>query len=1103
MSKTVQFKRGNANVSATYTGAQGEITVNTDDYSLSVHDGQTPGGYVILSSDTSSILGNIEISNQTISGLIQNANIILNPNGAGSVQVDSSIFSSGNVTANYLFANLAFATGINSNYGDSNVTALLAELNNNSIITNATVSAGVFSIPNQIEISQGLSNYANIISLNNRDLAITATDGVSASTIYLWANNQRMSFNTVSNSFDFNFNGQLSATDFTASKNSPVGYSFYSEGQPYSGFSHIAGPPDYIRIMHEGIDYARFYSNYTMTLTGNLVISSEANLFGVFPDAFLQVYSNVNSYSQLVKQNKNSGALASTDIVMTADNGSDSTYYLNMGTSGSNHDDSAFFGDTNSNNDSYLYTVAYDQAGPSLGNVGNLIIGSTNGILKFFVGNTAEANVIAKITSNALLPGSNVTYSLGSTDAQWKELWVSNNTIYIGGVPLSIDASGNFTINGNPISSSSVLPYLELTNDPFIFDPFVGEQVIFTKEDYATGEAATDYIDTSIAITRGNNQGIYNPILETQWDDNDNDGTSPVGTLWNTDGWDDLTNLTTRNYYSFYDAYLGRIGNNILSSEAIMKDVANNKYYKFEFTVWGQSSQGAPVTYTRTEIDPVTGEAIGEPILFEKAGYADPTQVNDPVDEGVTLARGNNQGLFNIAQEPEWNDQGDGEDSPEGTLWNADGWGRLNNVKNRTYVPFKEALDYAIGENILGTELVMWDTINDKYYAFKFSSWTRNNEGGGFAYTRQLVNTSQLFVKTDYGSEVDEISEGLHITRGEQGWLYNPLEDDGYDDDTPTGSVWNNDGWDDLSDVETRTYVPLETIWGGNFNNIPGAKMVMRDETTGKYWAIQFLTWTQGQNGGGFSYDRYELDTDQLQEGVKFADGSVLKSAEGIGRVKLTAPGRRRIEEVAGYKSVTVTERVTQASVSATSWDQRINSRYIYITWDADLYEYFNGDTYYQLEISLDNNTWYAAEEDGWSTNNYLGIELLNDRRITVNQGDTIYYRVSTGGEPQVWWDKNDLPGGGSNFRGAVIDYHAYTGDATFIGTIHIVDDNGEEHITHTEVSSGSDDSENDDLWFVQDDREGTISYRRIDGDSNRLRIQWTAKVFYGSEYYD
>jgi hypothetical protein len=112
-----------------------------------------------------------------------------------------------------------------------------------------------------------------------------------------------------------------------------------------------------------------------------------------------------------------------------------------------------------------------------------------------------------------------------------------------------------------------------------------------------------------------------------------------------------------------------------------------------------------------------------------------------------------------------------------------------------------------------------------------------------------------------------------------------------------------------------------------------------------------------------------------------------------------------------------------------------------------------------------------------------------------------VYFRYVGGGGPVVWWDKDDLPGGSSNFRGAVIDYHAYTSDATIIGTIHIVDDDGDEHITHTEVSSGSSDSENDDLWYVTS--EGEIKYRRLDGESSTLKIQWTAKVFYGSETYD
>jgi hypothetical protein len=106
------------------------------------------------------------------------------------------------------------------------------------------------------------------------------------------------------------------------------------------------------------------------------------------------------------------------------------------------------------------------------------------------------------------------------------------------------------------------------------------------------------------------------------------------------------------------------------------------------------------------------------------------------------------------------------------------------------------------------------------------------------------------------------------------------------------------------------------------------------------------------------------------------------------------------------------------------------------------------------------------------------------------------------GGAPVIWWDKDDLPGGSSDFRGAVIDYHAYIpGEGTIIGTIHIVDDSGDENITHTEVASGNSDLEYCDLWLVTN--EGEIKFRRTDGDSSSLRIQWTAKVFYGSEYYD
>lgn len=52
-----------------------------------------------------------------------------------------------------------------------------------------------------------------------------------------------------------------------------------------------------------------------------------------------------------------------------------------------------------------------------------------------------------------IIPSETNTYSLGSETAQWKDLWVSNATIYLDSVPLSTDVSGNITFNGNPLVS--------------------------------------------------------------------------------------------------------------------------------------------------------------------------------------------------------------------------------------------------------------------------------------------------------------------------------------------------------------------------------------------------------------------------------------------------------------------------------------------------------------------------------------------------------------------------------------------------------------------------------------------------------------------------
>ena len=597
--------------------------------------------------------------------------------------------------------------------------------------------------------------------------------------------------------------------------------------------------------------------------------------------------------------------------------------------------------------------------------------------------------------------------NLGSIDKPFRSLFVSNNTIFLGNVPLSLEPGTNeLRVNNVPISQT--INYADIPNSPTV------------------PTDVSDLTDTDGLLGGGG-------------------GTGPVQTHL------ELTQ----------------------SSFIIQPSVLTTA-----------------VSFTRTANGSET----------------------DSIDTGLTLARGAVGALYNAEVEQSYDRNSDAQ--PTGTAWNADGWGDLSNLTSRSYTTFYEALNRAVGENIIGAELVMWDTINGKFYKFSFTDWGGDN-GGSFAYTRTRIEDPNYFRKLDYATanNVDVIEDDstlqIGITRDNNGGIYNPFTEEGWDEDedvSPDGTEWNTDGWNDLTDIETRTYTNFYDAYDEAIGNkIVGSKAVMYVPSIDKYYAIQWLSWTQNNAGGGFSYLRYEIDLDKLDEGVRFADGTVQKTAYVPTNVKLTAPGDRRIEEVAGYKSVSVTERILRNLTTTASrnydgnsviWFDRTTTTIDEILNDRDAAGIIDNTT---VQFSLDETTWYTLSGGEFSNGDEKGYSInLNGATLTYDQGDTVYFRYVGGGGPVVWWDKDDLPGGRGYFRGAVIDYHAYTDDATIIGTIHIVDDDGDDHITHTEVSSGSSDSENDDLWYVTS--EGKIKYRRLDGESSTLKIQWTAKVFYGSE---
>ena len=55
-----------------------------------------------------------------------------------------------------------------------------------------------------------------------------------------------------------------------------------------------------------------------------------------------------------------------------------------------------------------------------------------------------------------IVPQTALGGDLGSSTLPWRSLYVSQSTIYLGGVPLSLDASNNLTVNGSPVTGGGV-----------------------------------------------------------------------------------------------------------------------------------------------------------------------------------------------------------------------------------------------------------------------------------------------------------------------------------------------------------------------------------------------------------------------------------------------------------------------------------------------------------------------------------------------------------------------------------------------------------------------------------------------------------------------
>ncbi|MES1220678.1 MAG: tail fiber domain-containing protein, partial [Bacteroidota bacterium] len=134
---------------------------------------------------------------------------------------------------------------------------------------------------------------------------------------------------------------------------------------------------------------------------------------------------NTNSYVQFNIQNTNASGQASTDIVASADNATETNNYVDLGINSSSYNNGSS-SLLNGANNSYLYSKGEDFV------IGNA---STSKSIIFFTGGDAPANEKFRLNSNGvvmksdLYPSADNTYLLGKTGARWSAVWSANGTI--------------------------------------------------------------------------------------------------------------------------------------------------------------------------------------------------------------------------------------------------------------------------------------------------------------------------------------------------------------------------------------------------------------------------------------------------------------------------------------------------------------------------------------------------------------------------------------------------------------------------------------------------------------------------------------------------
>jgi hypothetical protein len=571
MSTQLQLRRGNTAQTAVFTGAIGEVTVDTDQKTLTVHDGVTLGGnYIVNKSQVDanlSIIQGINNSQNTTITAVNNfaASAYNTANGANGLAAGAYNQANTNAGAITLVqgTDATQNTRLNSietiNTNQNTRMSIIESVDNtqntrlNSIETvnvdqntaisiiqgvnlgqNTTITAvnnfaqaayntannkfnssggtisGDVAVTGNLTVT-GQTFYANVTNINVDDSFITLNANTVGSPVFDagieidrgTANNVLLYWNEFSKTWDYTDDLQ---NDETIASQTYVGSSISSSITPVNQYAQsaynqansansLAGTAYTTALGANGLAAGAFnkantslQNSGTQTLNGNLIINGSTNttewantsnayvsnklyagiapqLSTPLPDLIAQFTGNVASYVQINAENID--PVGTADYVATADVGTDTSFYINLGIENSQAGEGAFYP-----LDGYLIVQG------NTGQVGgNLIIGTTSQTpgqhTKIVAGGEEESNVVIQFNDdlstifygNAIPSVTNSQY-LGSSTKRWHSLYVGPGSVDIDNIVLS-NNNGKLVISGASdivISGSSVPSTGDISN---------------------------------------------------------------------------------------------------------------------------------------------------------------------------------------------------------------------------------------------------------------------------------------------------------------------------------------------------------------------------------------------------------------------------------------------------------------------------------------------------------------------------------------------------------------------------------------------------------------------------------------------------------------